>query len=194
MNAGLADIKSADDLAKYAMLRTFAHEFTHFIEKWNPIQYNEFRKVVFDTLTQHGENVNDLIEDKQARNPGMDYDMASREVVAEAMTDILPDANFVQELAENHKTIFHKLLNRLKEFVENLRDYFNSIGYNSAKEANALKEQMGETVKYLDSIVQMFDKVAVEAVENYQQSVTTEGVIQEVKKYEERRETRKETR
>ena len=175
LNAGLSEIKSVDDLAKYAMLRTFAHEFTHFIEKWNPIQYNEFRKVVFDTLTERGENVHDLIEDKQARNPGMSYDKASREVVAEAMTDILPDANFVQELAENHKTIFQKLLAQLKEFVANLRDYFNSIGYNSSREANALKEQVGETVKYLDSIVDMFDRVAVEAVENYQKTVATEN-------------------
>ena len=176
LNAGLSDIKSADDLAKYAMLRTFAHEFTHFIEKWNPIQYNELRKVVFDTLTQRGENVHDLIEDKQARNPGMDYDKASREVVAEAMTDILPDANFVQELAEKHKNIFTKLLEKLKEFVQNLRDYYNSIGHNRSKEANALKEQVGDTVKYLDSIVQLFDNVAVQAVENYQQTVATEEV------------------
>ena len=176
LNAGLSDVKSADDLAKYAMLRTFSHEFTHFIEKWNPIYYNELRKVVFDTLTERGENVHDLIEDKQARNSGMSYDKASREVVAEAMTDILPDTNFVQELAENHKNIFQKLLDKLKEFVDNLRDYYNSIGHNRSKEANALKEQVGETVKYLDSIVQMFDKAAVQAVENYQQTVATEEV------------------
>lgn len=176
LNAGLSDIKNADDLAKYAMLRTFAHEFIHFIEKWNPIQYNELRKVVFDTLTQRGETVQDLIEDKQARNPGMDYDKASREVVAEAMTDILPDANFVQELAQKHKNIFTKLLEKLKEFVENLRDYYNSIGHNRSREANALKEQVGETVKYLDSVVQLFDNVAVQAVENYQQTVATEEV------------------
>ena len=176
LNAGLSDIKSVDDLAKYAMLRTFAHEFTHFIEKWNPIQYNELRKVVLDTLTQRGENVQDLIEDKQARNPGMDYDKASREVVAEAMTDILPDATFVQELAQKHKNIFAKLLEKLKEFVNNLRDYYNSIGHNRSREANALKEQVGETVKYLDSIVQLFDNVAVQAVENYQQTVATEEV------------------
>ena len=177
LNAGLSDIKSADDLAKYAMLRTFAHEFTHFIENWNPIRYNEFRKVVFDTLTQRGENVVDLIEDKQARNPGMSYDKASREVVAEAMTDILPDSNFVQELAENHKTIFQKLLDQLKEFVENLREYFNSIGHNRSKEANALKEQVGETVKYLDSIVKLFDQVAAQAVDNYQHTVAEDVVV-----------------
>ena len=177
LNAGLSSIKSADDLAKYAMLRTFSHEFTHFLENWNPIQYNEFRKVVFDTLTQRGENVHDLIEEKQAQKPGMSYDKASREVVAEAMTDILPDANFVQELAKNHKTIFQKLLAQLKAFVENLRDYFNSIGHNPSREANALKEQVGETVKYLDSIVELFDKVAVQAVENYQQTAANEDAV-----------------
>ena len=189
LNAGLSNIESVDDLAKYAMLRTFAHEFTHFIENWNPIQYNELRKVVFDSLTERGENVHDLIEDKQARNPGMSYDKASREVVAEAMTDILPDANFAQELAENHKTIFQKLLDQLKEFVANLRDYYNSIGHNRSKEANALKEQVGETIKYLDGIVQMFDKAAVQAVENYQLTVAVDEATGETSVVETKIET-----
>lgn len=174
LNAGLLNIKSVEDLAKYAMLRTFAHDFTHFVENWNPVQYNEFRKVVFDTLTQRGEDVEFLISQKQTS--GMSYDKASREVVAEAMTDVLPDANFVQELAENHKGIFNKLLAKLKEFVQNLRDYFNSIGSNRSREANALKEQVGDTVKYLDTIVKMWDQIAVQAVENYQKTVATEEV------------------
>ena len=174
INAGIADIKSVDDLAKYTMLRTFSHEFTHFIEKWNPVWYNEFRKVVFDTLTERGENVETLIETKQAQNEGMTYDKASREVVAEAMTDILPDANFVEELANNHKTIFEKLLEKLKEFVADLKAYFSSIDPNSSREANALKEQIGESVKYVENIVKLFDKVAVEAVENYQMTVATD--------------------
>ena len=174
INAGLADIGSVDDLAKYTMLRTFSHEFTHFIEKWNPVWYNEFRKVVFDTLTERGENVEALIETKQAQNEGMTYDKASREVVAEAMTDILPDANFVEELANNHKTIFAKLLEKLKEFVADLKAYFSSLNQNSSREANALKEQIGESVKYVENIVKLFDKVAVEAVTNYQATVATE--------------------
>ena len=181
VNAGLYYAKDADEVAKYAMLRTFAHEFTHFVEKWNPVQYNEFRKVVFQELTARGENVHDLIEQKQAQDASgnMTYDEASREVVAEAMTDILPDANFVQNLAENHKTIFQKLLDKLKEFVDNLREYYNSIGHNRSKEANALKDQVGETVKYLDSIVKLFDQAAVQAVENYQQTVAEDVVVAE---------------
>ena len=174
INAGIADTKSVDDLAKYTMMRTFSHEFTHFIEKWNPIWYNEFRKVVFDTLTERGENVEDLIDTKMAQSEGMTYDKASREVVAEAMTDILPDANFVEELANNHKNIFAKLLEKLKEFVADLKAYFSSIDKNSSREANALKEQIGESVKYVENIVKLFDKVAVEAVANYQATVATD--------------------
>ena len=178
INAGLKNIKSVDDLAKYAMLRSFSHEFTHFVEKYNPIWYNEFRKVVFDTLTERGENVNDLIEEKQAVNPGMSYDKASREVVAEAMTDILPDSHFIETLANKHKNIFNKLLEMLKDFLADIKAYFNTIGHNRSKEANALKEQVGDTVRYVENIVQMFDKVALEAVENYQKTVATDEITE----------------
>ena len=172
INAGLDNVSDVGELEKYVLLRTFSHEFTHFIEKWNPIRYNEFRRVVFDTLTQRGVDVDSLIAAKMdAEN--LDYEAASREVVAQAMTDVLQDANFVQTLAEKHQTIFQKLLEKLKEFAQNIRDYFDTVGLNDAMEANALKEQG----KYLDSIVKLWDEIAVQAVENYQQTVATEEVV-----------------
>jgi len=60
--------------------------------------------------------------------------------------------------------------------VSNLRQYFDTVGKNPSTEANALKEQVGETVKYLDSIVQLFDQVAVQAVENFQKTTGTDEV------------------
>lgn len=181
INAGLSYAKDMNELAKYTMLRTFSHEFTHFIKKWNPLRYNEFRKLVFATLTEHGENVDGLIEKKKNldKSGRMTYEEASREVVAEAMTDILPDSDFLRDLAQNHKSIFEKLLEKMKEFKERPRDYFNTIGLNPSREANALKEQLGDTVKYFDSIVRMFDRIALEAVENYQQTVAIEEVKSE---------------
>ena len=179
INAGLENISEVKDLERYVLLRTFSHEFTHFIEKWNPIKYNEFRRAVFDALDERavdGKNAHALIELKM-KETGLDYEAASREVVADAMTDILPDSSFVQQLAEKHQTIFQKLLEKMKEFVQNLRDYFDSIAGNDDYAANALKDQIGDTVKYMDSIVKMWDQIAVEAVENYQQTVATEEVV-----------------
>ena len=177
INAGLSGEKDISRLEKYTMLRTFSHDFTHFIEKWNPIWYNELRKVVFDTMTANGENVDILIQTKQAedRSGKMTYEEASREVVAEGMTDILPDANFVTELATNHKNLFEKLLAKLKEFLADLKAYFDAIkGTPSTRESKALKEQVGDGVRYVESIVTLFDKVALGAVENYQKTVATE--------------------
>lgn len=185
LNAGLEDIKSAADLQKYALLRSFGHEFTHFIENWNPVQYNEFRRLVFDTIDQRrgekGYSADELIGIKMEQNPGMGYEAASREVVAEAMTDILPDSRFVQELAENHKSIFNKLLDKLKEFAARVKEYFANLGDNPSREARALKEQAGESLRYVENIVKMFDDIAVQAVENYQSNYAVEEASQEAK-------------
>ena len=183
INAGLANIRGVNDLAKYTMMRTFSHEFTHFIEKWNPIWYNELRKVVFDTITEQGENVDKLIAVKMEQT-GLEYEKASREVVAEALTDVLPDANFATELATKHRNVFEQLLAKLKEFLSDLKAYFSSIGPNSAREANALKEQVGDGVKYIESVVKLFDRVAVDAVENYQMTVAMEEVAEKAEKIE----------
>ena len=169
LNSGLLEGKDANDIGKYAMLRTFSHEFVHFVEFWNSVRYNELRKLVFEEITAHGENVNDLIDTK-IEETGLSYERASREVVAEAMTDILPDSKFVQNMAESHKSLFNKLLEKLKEFAADIRAYFKTIGSNRDAGAKALKEQVGETVKYLDSIIEMFDTAATEAVETFQKA------------------------
>ena len=180
VNAGLSNVKDVGELSKYTMLRTFDHEFTHFIEKWNPEQYNEFRSTVFDALTEQGENVEDLIDMKLAQDSGgtMTYDMAAREVVAEAMTDILPDSNFVERLASQNRTLFETLLSKIKEFLANIKSYFSKLAGNPSREAKALKKQMGDTVSYLENIVKMFDDVAVKAVETYQATVAEDTQVE----------------
>ena len=165
INSGLFSSKDVNGLGNYTMMRTFAHEFTHFIEKWNAAQYNEFREFVFSTLEAKGENVHDLIEQKQAldESGNMSYEQASREVVADAMMDILPDSTLVQQLAEEHPNVFKTLLNKMREFVARLKQYYAGIKGN-IPEAQALKENGA----YMDGIVQMWDSIAKEAVKNYQ--------------------------
>lgn len=169
VNAGLKYSKDVGNVAKYAMLRTYGHEFTHFIEKWNPEQYNDFRKAVFNTM----ENAEDLIETKLAQDKDgtMTYDQASREVVAEAMTDILEDSQFLQELAAKHTSVFDTMKAKLKEFVANLKSYFKSLAGNGSREAKQLKKEVGDSISYLEDIVKRFDAAAVQAVENYQKTV-----------------------
>lgn len=183
VNAGLSYGSDAGELTKYAMLRTFGHEFTHFLEKNAATQYSEFRKLVFAEMTETGKNVDYLIQRKQAqyKDQGLSYEAASREVVAESMGDILRDSNFVETLAQKHNSLFKTLLDQFKRFIRNIRSYFNSLADNPSPEAKALKEEINGTLKYMDSIVEAFDKLAVEAVENYQARMAeSDGIVAEL--------------
>lgn len=184
VNAGLSNVKDVGDLSKYTILRTFSHEFTHYIENWSPVRYNELRAAVFSYLTDSGEDVGELIERQQALmsedGREVSYDRASREVVAEAMTDILPDSKFIDRLAENHKSVFDKLLEKLKDFISNLKSYFGRLYQSSSPEARAMKRQLGETLRYAEGIVEKFDAAAVNAVENYQLTVATDELTENI--------------
>lgn len=171
INSGLFSTRDVNELGNYTMMRTFAHEFTHFIEKWNAAQYNEFRGFVFSTLESRGENVHDMIEQKQALDESgqMTYEQASREVVADAMMDILPDSTLVQQLAEEHPNVFRTILRKLREFAARLKQYYNGLN-GKIREAQAMKEDGA----YLDGIVKMWDQIAKGAVENYQRANGTE--------------------
>ncbi len=167
INSGLFSTRDVNELGNYTMMRTFAHEFTHFIEKWNAAQYNEFRGFVFSTMESRGENVHDMIEQKQALDESgqMAYEQASREVVADAMMDILPDSTLVQQLAEEHPNVFRTILRKLREFAARLKQYYNGLN-GKIREAQAMKEDGA----YLESIVKMWDQIAKGAVENYQRA------------------------
>lgn len=165
INSGLFSTNDVNGLGNYTMLRTFAHEFTHFIEKWNSAQYNEFREFVFQTMEARGQNVHDMIEAKQAldESGNMTYEQASREVVADAMMDILPDSSLVQQLASEHPNVFRTLLRKLREFAARMKQYYRGLT-GRITEAETLKQNGA----YLEDIVQMWDNIAKGAVRNYQ--------------------------
>lgn len=168
LNSGLMRSMDADQLSKYVMLRTFGHELTHFDEKWSPVLYNEFRQAVFDHMEKNGTDVDALIREQQ--DNGMSYEAASREVVADAMTDVLPDSNFVEMLAKEHRNLFQRILDKLKEFVAKVKEAFAKMVPNNKAAANAMKENLDGTLRYAQNIVDLFDRMTVDAVERYQRA------------------------
>lgn len=170
VNAGLLNEMDASELGAYVMVRTFCHECVHFIEKWNVKGYNELRSLTFQTLQSRGINVNAEIRNTMDKLALDDYDKASREVVAETFTDVLPDSKFAQNIAEKNPGLFKKILEKLKEFLENVKSYFRSLGKNGSRVANAMKEEVNGQIRYIQNIVDVFDKVAEQAVENYQRT------------------------
>lgn len=176
VNAGISKASDLQDAENFIMLATFTHEFVHYMENWNPIRYYELRKAVFDAMESKGVNVVDRIDTMMAESKDeITREGASREVVAESLSEILPDANFVEDLATKHKTLFRQLLDRLKEFLEDIKSYFAGMRKSNDPGVEALQENRDGVVRYLENIVKLFDNVAVEAVERMQESDMADG-------------------
>lgn len=179
VNAGL--LEEGD--TTYTLINTFTHEFVHTIERDNAAGYNELRDVVFAELRArgYGKIVDDLIDEQGADengNPILEYDAASREVVAESLAYILRDSHFIENLANNHKSLFEQLLDRLKDFVKKLRGYFKDLSENPKIYAGAkvLQDNIDGALRYAENIIEVFDRVALQSVENYQAAVTGASV------------------
>ena len=187
VNSGIDNVNSVADFSQYTMLRTFNHEFTHFIEQNAAEEYRELRKLVFEAMQEKldgqesGVTVDDLIREKQdkyrqALGQEVSYDEASREVVADAMTDILPDSHFMETLYNRNATLAEKLIGKLKDFIAKVRAYFDGLTTNTKAEAALLKEMRDGGLHYLERIVEAYDKAATAAVENYQGAETRSEV------------------
>ena len=183
VNSGIDNVNSSADFSQYTMLRTFNHEFTHFIEQNAAEEYRELRKLVFEAMQEKldgqegGVTVDDLIREKQdkyrqALGQDISYDEASREVVADAMTDILPDSHFMETLYNRNATLAEKLIGKLKDFIAKVKAYFDGLTTNTKAEAALLKEMRDGGLHYLEGIVEAYDKAATAAVENYQGAET----------------------
>lgn len=91
----------------------------------------------------------------------------------------------MENLYRKNKNLFERVLDKLKEFVKNLREYFAHVNPNTKVEATALKENTESGMRYLEKIVEAFDKTAETAVENYQQG-TTESAAESKTQYKTR--------
>lgn len=103
------------------------------------------------------------------------------------MADILPDSHFVENLYQKNQNLFERVLNKLKEFVKNVREYFAHVNPNTKLEVAVLKENTESGMRYLEKIVEAFDKTAEAAAENYQQAANvTESTAESRTQYKTR--------
>ena len=151
------------DLSEVAVVRTAAHELTHFIQDYNPAAYAEYRDYVVGLLIEEqGMDFDALVEHKQALQNDLSYDEAVDEVVADGSEMLLRDTAAVQRLAEENRELFQKIRSWLRKWLENIRKAFDGVGAEHA-EAKALE-------KHLEELQKRWDDALVGASRNLQRS------------------------
>ena len=170
------------DPAEYAIVRTAAHEMTHFIEANSRENYAKMRQFIADELARKGLNFNSLVQAKidRSRDP-LTRGGAIAEVVADGCEMMLKDSEAIQRLMQKDASLGQQIKNVLKEFVNRIRKAFEDIRPGSI-EANALMNEVDGVLKYADELQKMWDAGLEEAVEATRgDGLSENGVIVESK-------------
>lgn len=145
-------------MTETAILKTAAHELTHFIQA-NSAQYEALKSFVVNKLThEEGVSFEDLVADKQRREPGLEYDEAVDEVVADACEMMLGDSTVVEQLAKENRSLAEKIRDWLREWVENLKIALEGL--------QADRTESRAMMQYARELQEIWDNALIDAARN----------------------------
>ena len=150
VNAGMRD--SRDNL-RVAIIRTAAHELTHYIQANNAEGYEALQSFLLDRLIEwKGRSLAELAEDKLARDTTgtLSMEQAIDEVVADGCEMMLRRSSVAEQLAREDKSLFERISDWVKGWTQKIRDAFEGVeAYHD--EAKAMEKHADELQKRWDA-------------------------------------------
>lgn len=137
-----------------AVLLTAAHELTHYLRENNAEGYAELRDFVVTHLMQDGADIEAMAE-KMIRREGrydgsFTMDDAVEEIVADSCEMMLQNTQLPQIMAQENPSLYAKVKDWLRRFVDNLRRAFEGVEARSP-EARAMMQYAGELQQLWDN-------------------------------------------
>lgn len=139
-----------------AILRTAAHELTHFIQDASPALYAELKTAITDIYYKgNADTFSELVNRQMEGNPKLTLEKATDEVIANACEMMLKDGSAVETLAKEHYTVFEKVKAAIDDFIQKIKDTLNKAftGVEAASpEAVKLSESLNGNIEQIQEI------------------------------------------
>lgn len=167
------DINAGRDrvaMGETAILKTAAHEITHYIKEGSQEQYEVLKNFVVEKLTREkGISFDDLVTDKQLREPGLSYEEdvdeeAVDEVVADACEMMLKDSKAVEQLARENRSLAERIRQWIRKWVRSLKAAMDGL--------TADRPESRAMMQYAQELQEIWDNALVDAVRNGRGTVT----------------------
>lgn len=156
------DINAGRDrvaMGETAILKTAAHEITHYIKEGSPEQYEVLKNFVVEKLTREkGISFDDLVTDKQRREPGLSYEEAVDEVVADACEMMLKDSKAVEQLARENRSLAERIRQWIRKWVRSLKAAMEGL--------TADRPESRVMMQYAQELQEIWDNALVDAARN----------------------------
>lgn len=156
------DINAGRDrvaMGETAILKTAAHEITHYIKEGSPEQYEVLKNFVVEKLTREKDiSFDDLVTDKQRREPGLSYEEAVDEVVADACEMMLKDSKAVEQLARENRSLAERIRQWIRKWVRSLKAAMEGL--------TADRPESRAMMQYAQELQEIWDNALVDAARN----------------------------
>ncbi len=161
LNAGQNE--GGQKMVENAIMKTGAHELTHYIERGSADGYNQLRKLVKDRLQAQGKDYMQMMLDKvRESQTKLTRAKAEAEVIADACELMLRDTKAIQELAQNNRKLATRIARFVTDFARRIKRAIGSF-MPTTKESAALTEMKDGVLKYVDGLQEAWDKALIEA-------------------------------
>ena len=172
VNAGMY----GKNMGQIAIVRTAAHELTHYMREFNEERYEELQEFLLDNLEEwKGRDLGQLVAQKmlRAKNSELDAEGALEEVVADGCEMMLSRAKMLQTMAEEKPGLLQAVRDWLQGFMNDVREAFQGV---SALHEEARAVESWEQEK-LEKFTEIWYKGLTEAAERAAKSPASEGGV-----------------
>lgn len=122
----------------------FAHEITHHMQKYAPVEYNELKELVRQAWAEKGgidEAVDIRIAQYAEKGVQLTYEDALDEIIADSTYEMIQDESFAEELCSENRNLAQKLLDAIKNVLSKLRQVLaEGDGFTPAQNAALLSQ------------------------------------------------------
>lgn len=139
--------------AENPALVVFSHEFTHRLEETSPEAYKEYENFVIDYLKEQGlyDSRAESLKNLYAR-AGVklsEKDIRS-EIAANATESFLTDADLIESVVNENKSLAQKIIDTIKSMINDLKDALSGYRNPKSTEAQAIRNGIGTFEKALE--------------------------------------------
>ena len=170
VNAG----RLGQSMGQVALVRTAAHELTHYIQDYAEERYQELQEFLMDYLAEwKGKDLGQLVAEKMQRDRTgkLTPEEALDEVVADGCEMMLRRTKVMQAMAEQKPGLFQAVKEWMQEWIQAVKEAF--LGVSEVHDEARAVAQM-ETER-LEKLVELWDKGLMEASERAAKSPAREG-------------------
>ena len=170
VNAG----RLGQSMGQVALVRTAAHELTHYIQDYAEERYQELQEFLLDYLAEwKGKDLGQLVAEKMQRDRTgkLTPEEALDEVVADGCEMMLRRTKVMQAMAEQKPGLFQAVKEWMQEWIQAVKEAF--LGVSEVHDEARAVAQM-ETER-LEKLVELWDKGLMEASERAAKSPAREG-------------------